>query len=87
MEKLARTQYSPEFRVTADSKHNLPIAANVLKRKFAVNAPNPAPTQPGSATLAIFILTKAICHLLHLHSDTMQHCSPLNPFSLIHSRG
>ena len=42
MEKLARTQYSPEFRVTADSKHNLPIAANVLKRKFAVNAPNPA---------------------------------------------
>ena len=42
MEKLARTQYSPEFRVAADSKHNLPIAANVLKRKFAVNAPNQA---------------------------------------------
>ena len=29
-----------KFKVTTDSKHNLPVAPNLLDRKFAVNVPN-----------------------------------------------
>ena len=37
-----RCKQKRKFRVTTDSKHNLPVAPNVLKREFTVNAPNKA---------------------------------------------
>ena len=30
------------FRVTTDSSHNLPVAANLLRREFTADAPNTA---------------------------------------------
>ena len=42
--KLARisVKRKKKFRVTTDSKHNLPVAPNLLNRKFDVAAPNRA---------------------------------------------
>ena len=37
-----RCKQKRKFKVTTDSKHNLPVAPNVLKREFAVAAPNKA---------------------------------------------
>lgn len=37
-----RCKQKRKFRVTTDSGHKLPVAANVLKREFAVTAPNKA---------------------------------------------
>ena len=34
-----RCKQKLKFKVTTDSKHNLPVAPNILKREFAVNAP------------------------------------------------
>ncbi|WP_074719970.1 hypothetical protein [Nitrosomonas ureae] len=33
-----RCKQRPKFKVTTDSKHNLPVAPNILNREFAVNA-------------------------------------------------
>lgn len=35
-----RSKQKRKFRVTTDSKHNLPVAPNLLERDFAVAAPN-----------------------------------------------
>ena len=35
-----RCKQKRKFKVTTDSKHNLPIAPNVLQRNFTVAAPN-----------------------------------------------
>jgi putative transposase len=41
MQKLGlRARFSKKFRVTTDSKHNLPIANNILNREFAVQKPD-----------------------------------------------
>ena len=37
-----RCRQKRKFRVTTDSRHNLPIAPNLLDRQFAVSAPNRA---------------------------------------------
>ncbi len=37
-----RCKQQRKFRVTTDSKHNLPIAPNLLERNFTVAAPNRA---------------------------------------------
>ncbi|WP_438501570.1 IS3 family transposase, partial [Nitrosococcus oceani] len=34
-----RCKQKLKFKVTTDSKHNLPVAPNVLNREFTVNAP------------------------------------------------
>ena len=34
-----RCKQKLKFKVTTDSKHNLPVAPNILKREFSVNAP------------------------------------------------
>jgi putative transposase len=35
-----RAQHKRQFRVTTNSKHNYPVAPNLLNRQFRVNAPN-----------------------------------------------
>jgi len=35
-----RCKQTKKFKVTTDSKHALPVAANLLNRQFAVEAPN-----------------------------------------------
>ena len=35
-----RARHKRQFRITTDSKHNYPVAPNLLDRKFNVNAPN-----------------------------------------------
>jgi len=37
-----RCKQKRNFKVTTDSKHNLPVAPNLLDRQFAVAAPNKA---------------------------------------------
>lgn len=37
-----RCRQKRKFRVTTDSRHNLPIAPNLLDRQFAASAPNRA---------------------------------------------
>ena len=37
-----RCKQKRKFKVTTDSKHNLPVAPNLLERNFAVAAPNRA---------------------------------------------
>ena len=41
MKKAGLTvKHSRKFRVTTDSKHNLPVAPNLLERNFQVDRPN-----------------------------------------------
>jgi putative transposase len=35
-----RARTAPKFKVTTDSKHNLPVAPNLLNRQFTVDRPN-----------------------------------------------
>jgi putative transposase len=35
-----RAKAKKKFKVTTDSKHNLPVASNLLNRDFSANAPN-----------------------------------------------
>jgi transposase InsO family protein len=37
-----RAKTKRKFRITTDSKHNLPVAENILNRKFTPDAPNKA---------------------------------------------
>jgi len=39
-EHAIRARHKRRFRVTTDSKHNLPVAANLLARQFTPDAPN-----------------------------------------------
>lgn len=39
-EQGIRAQHKRQFRVTTNSKHNYPVAPNLLNRQFHVNAPN-----------------------------------------------
>ena len=38
--KSIRCIHKKKFRVTTDSKHNLPVAENLLNRQFVRSAPN-----------------------------------------------